>query len=137
MEKVESEDKTEGFSDAGGLLAFFEVADSEKFPIEDQYVDTYIFFLKVRDIPFSYTFVFQPLPYSKELREDLLGLRMAGYLTEGSIKISDKGKAWVKGRQSIVSEFRDLLEAIIECIKEFRTYYGRKDFLDAVYVRIV
>jgi uncharacterized protein YwgA len=125
------------FSDAEGLLAFFEAAHNEQFIVEEQYVDSYIYILKEKGLPFSYSFVFQPMPYSKELREDLLGLRMSGYLTEKSIEITDKGMKWVRGRQAVISEFRDLLEKIVEYIKIFRSYYGRKEILDAVYAWIV
>lgn len=135
--RMEQEAGITTFSDIEGVLAFFGAADEVNLEIEEHYIDSYIYLLKEKGIPFSYTFVHQPVPYSKALREDLWGLRIAGYITDRSIGITNKGKEWVKGRQMIISDFRELLTKIIEYATEFRSYYGKKALLDAIYARVV
>ena len=68
-------------TDSERLLAFLEIADNLGVKVEEELLDTYIYLLKVKGIPFNYTFIFQPLPYSKDLRNDLLGLKLAGYIS--------------------------------------------------------
>jgi len=121
-------------TDPEKLLAIFEVACEREIPIEERYVDSYVYLLKVKGLPFKYSFVFHPLPYSNELRRDLLGLRMAGYLTTESIVITPKGREFV--RQTILPEFRELFDRIREYLAEFRLL-DRRGLFEAVYARIV
>lgn len=125
---------TRELTDPERLLAMFEVASNVGIPIDESNVESYVYLLKVNDIPFTYSFVFHPLPHSAELRRDILGLRMAGYIRGASLVITRKGSKFVK--QVILPEFEELLDRIRKYLKEFRLM-DRTGLFEAVYARIV
>ena len=122
-------------SDAEKVLAFFQKASDKGMPVEEEYIDTYIYLLKTEGIHFDYHFIFQPLAYSRELRKDILGLKMADYLAGSSITLTQKGSEYVK-KQTTINYFRELLERIGEIISDF-IGFNRKQLSDAIYARIV
>ena len=125
----------EKLSDSEKVLAFIEVANEHDIKFDEQLLDSYIYLLKVNcNIPFGYSFVFHPLPYSNELRQDLMGLKMAGYAVSGSILVTDKGKKWIQYRQTIIPDFKGLIERIGEFVSG--GLLDPKGLADAVYARI-
>jgi uncharacterized protein YwgA len=125
---------TRELTDPERLLIMFDAASEKNISLDDELIDSYVYLLKIRDIPFRYSFIFHPLPYSDELRRDIFGLTMAGYLEIGSIKITQKGKDFVT--TNIMPKFKDVYERIKEYLPEFRRY-SRTALFDAVYARIM
>jgi len=125
---------TRELTDPERILAMFEAASNLGVVIEESNIDSYVYLLKVKEIPFKYSFVFHPLPYSAELRRDILGLRMAGYIASASLIITPKGSEFV--RQTILPEFEELLDTIGRYLEEFRLM-DRTGLFEAVYARVV
>lgn len=122
-------------ADPEKLLAMFEAAQEKGIEIERENIDTYVYLLKARDIPFSYSFVFHPLPHSDELREDVFGLIKAGYLTSSqSIRITSMGISFVQ--EIVLPHLGDMYRRIGEYLVEF-IGLDRYSLSEAVYARIV
>lgn len=119
--------------DSEKILMMFEAAESIDLKIEDEYVSTYVYLLKQRGLDFSYSFIFHPLPYSDRLDNDLLGLKMAGYLKSGSVIITTKGKNFV---ESIKTRFDNVYQEILQNTTTFETL-DRPSLFKAVYAIIV
>jgi uncharacterized protein YwgA len=130
---------TEEVSDSEKILGLIVEAELDGITIDEQYLDSYVYLMRERqNIPFGYTFIFHPLPYSDQLREDVVGLKMAGYIISGSIKSTQKGKKYVDDKQAVLSEFKELLEKIKIFLSEFSSskYFDRRSIFNAVYARI-
>ena len=121
-------------TDPGKLLIMFDVALERNILIDDNNVDSYVYLLRANGVQFGYSFVFHPLPYSEDLRRDLTGLQMAGYLARASITITPKGRGYV--RQSILPEYDELLDRIRRYLQDF-SLLDRTELFKAVYARIV
>jgi len=128
-------DSIRELADPEKLLAMFEAAQKKGIEIERENIDTYVYLLKARDIPFSYHFVFHPLPHSDELREDIFGLIKAGYLTSSqSIRITSMGISFVQ--EIVLPNLGDMYRRIGEYLVEF-IGLDRYSLSEAVYARIV
>lgn len=72
-------------------------------------INPYIYLLRSRyEVPFYYSFRFNPLPYSEELMEDLESLRNGGNISYDSpIVITDKGRERIECRKAILKALSD------------------------------
>lgn len=86
--------------------------------IDANNINSLVFILKSQQVPFFYRFTFDPLPYSEELVSDVRTLHGAGYLTNSSIKLLDKGRRWVAENHDSVKPFADAISSALERVGE-------------------
>jgi len=98
--------------EAEKLLLTIYNANRLKILLTTEEINSHIYLLRSHyEIPFYYTFRFNPLPYSEELVEDLESLRYGGNVSFGSpIIITDKGVERIERRKEDLKSLSERIE---------------------------
>ena len=124
-------------TDAGKLVVTFGASHKKDIRISEEKLDSYIFLLNSDGVlPFSYSFRFEPLPYSQMLRDDAYNLVQAGYLGKASpLWITQSGLTWMQEWLSAQESGETLLSALGNALENYAKYDERALF-KTVYARL-
>ncbi len=121
--------KESNVSDPIMVMTMLKEAKGIDLELEYRNVGTYVFLLRSRGVPFSYSFHLYPMPISDNLNEDLTELKRAQFIDYSSpIFLTSEGEKYLD-KWIIPSGMR---KSIRQGLNEFRGH-NPKMLFDAVY----